>query len=231
MLNLDVYHELAQEFVILGDEDPELTARFILSGKESLISLKQSLRNVETIHFWNSLFYDDDNCPRYSSYVVTIKWSDDVKVNTELEDSYMDPIIRWTLNSVKRVEIDAYKPLPMSVIELLLRNSSFTEIELYHCDSSTLKTLIESRKFNHVYMERSIFLNLNDVHINTEKLELHYVSLENILKTEFLKTNSLMLYSNEEFNDRIFEMNNISLNFQSLENLELVVRVFEYKAH
>ena len=62
---------------------------------------------------------------------------------------------------------------------------------------------MESRTFDHVFIERSILLNLNNLLIDTKELELHYVSLEDILKAEFIKTNSLILYSNEEVNDSL----------------------------
>jgi len=221
-LNLDLYEDLFREFVILGVETPEIVSGFILSGRESVGGMKMFMKKIENIHFWNKLFYDSNRlqCPYY---FVELRWDNDVKISTSLKDSNMEKVIQLGLNSVKRIEIDIKDPLPGEVVNLLLKNPNFTEIEIYHCDLSTIKILMESRKFDRVFIERSIFLNLNNTLIDTKELELYYVSLEDILKAGFIKMNSLILYSNEEVNDSLVAVD-ISPNLKSLERFELIMR-------
>ncbi|KAE9548339.1 hypothetical protein FO519_008444, partial [Halicephalobus sp. NKZ332] len=96
----------------------------------------------------------------------------------------------------------------------------FKNIEFRSCDVPTTKILLESRRFNCVKMDRRIFEDLKDIHIDTEQLEFERVLFEEVLKIESIKTKSLVIYSNEDFKDSLNSMD-ISPNFQSLEKLEL----------
>ena len=73
-LNLDFYEDLFREFIILGDENPEIVSGFILSGRESVGGMRGFMRKIETIHFWNSLSFDDSSRLQCSYYVVELRW-------------------------------------------------------------------------------------------------------------------------------------------------------------
>ncbi|KAE9550667.1 hypothetical protein FO519_006128 [Halicephalobus sp. NKZ332] len=90
-------------------------------------------------------------------------------------------------------------------------------------DSSAAKSLVESKKFDYIQAGPLIFGDFNDVHIDTKELKIRGISLEKILKTEFIKTNSLIIgYSNEHFKESLITMD-VSPGFESLEKLELEV--------
>ena len=73
------------------------------------------------------------------------------------------------------------------------------------CDFSTTKKLVESRKFDYIKMEPDITENLDDIRIDTEELELCDVSFESILKSQSIKTNSLITrYRGRNVSDDLF---------------------------
>ncbi|KAE9547797.1 hypothetical protein FO519_008992 [Halicephalobus sp. NKZ332] len=212
ILNPDLYYNLAWDFLVSTD-NPEIVTRFMFSGKQSLNALKNVVKKAENVQF----SYMEANRKRNNEgilhgkipdYKLKMKWDFDVEINADLRDPYMEQIIRWTLSSTEGIEILTDKPLPNDVVDSLLKNPNFTKLEPYVYHLPTLKSLIKSRKFDYIKMRYSAFINWSGTLIDTKELKLLYVPLEKILKSEFIKTNSLIArYPDEEFHDSLLTMN------------------------
>ncbi|KAE9548344.1 hypothetical protein FO519_008449 [Halicephalobus sp. NKZ332] len=164
-----------------------------------------------------------DSTPARACYTVALTWSDNIKIDIELRHPHIEYVIRWLFSSVKTVKIDSEIELPADIIELLLKNPNFTKLELYKYESSTVKRLTESRRFDYVYIEPSIYLKLSDINIDIKELEFRNFSLEEILKTESIKTKSLVAHFELQHFDEGFNVINISPGFESIEKFQLNV--------
>ena len=51
ILNLDFYYDLVSSFLALTKESPEMTAKFMFSGKEPLNALKNIVRRADKVQF------------------------------------------------------------------------------------------------------------------------------------------------------------------------------------
>ena len=71
-LNLDLYSDLAEEFILLLDYDVELVNKFVLSGRESFTSLRRSISKVKSILFGYWVDFDDTDSLQYS-FAMKIK--------------------------------------------------------------------------------------------------------------------------------------------------------------
>ena len=74
MLNWDIYHDLVEEMIITSNDNPEHTARFSLSGKQSLDLLKNFISKVDSIRLHYLTDYDNNSRPRYSSNAAELEW-------------------------------------------------------------------------------------------------------------------------------------------------------------
>ena len=89
----------------------------------------------------------------------------------------------------------------------------FKQLELYHCHFPIAKLLVQSRRFDYVKIDHFIFKSLEDIHIDTDRLELWGDFYDGILNAEFIRTNSLIIhYSEKDFNDNLIT-NDIGLVF------------------
>ena len=71
----------------------------------------------------------------------------------------------------------------------------------------TTTSLLESKKLELVRMDYRHARSLNNIHIDTERLELEGVFLEEILMAEHISTKSLVLeYFYEDFADSLLTM-------------------------
>ena len=73
-LNLDVCDDVLHEIIPSLKEDRELLARFILSGKESIIGLKRMINKAETIEL-AFIIFDPFNA-FLSSFYYLIKFDE-----------------------------------------------------------------------------------------------------------------------------------------------------------
>ncbi|KAE9546923.1 hypothetical protein FO519_009865, partial [Halicephalobus sp. NKZ332] len=219
MLNPDVYYDLAREFIYLADENPELSSRFVLSGKEPLAALKDFITKVEFVKYENWSFEESD--VRCSPYVVSIDWSHDITIRVDLEDSHVKWMIRWALSHTKRFDISVRDPLPENITDLLLKNPSFTKVRIDNGDLSTAKLLVNSRRFDYISITSFTAKDWNDVHIDTEELDFFGVSLEEILKAESIKANSLIIGPVDEDFIESLTTTDISYVFQSVKTLSV----------
>ncbi|KAE9547498.1 hypothetical protein FO519_009288, partial [Halicephalobus sp. NKZ332] len=140
----------------------------------------------------------------------------DVKVITDLRHPHMEWIIPQALSSVKRVGISCDESLPRDVVNLLLENPKFTRLNLFKCNLSIAHPLMVSRRFDYIDVGPYVVGNLKDVHIDSKRLEFSAVSLEKILKAEFIRTESLMTsYADEDFTSsaNLVNLNFLTLNF------------------
>jgi len=221
-LNVDLYSDLAKEFIPSLDDDVECVNKFVFSGRESFIGLRRSISKIKSVLFGYLVDFDDSDSPQYS-FAIKVKFDDDTMIDIDLENPFMEYITRWILSSTKRIKIDIKDPLPDSVMDLLLKNPNFTQLQLYMYDPPAAKQLISSKKFDYIQAGALIFGNFEDVHIDTKELRLRGVSLGKILKAEHIKVNSLITsYSEERFTDSLLAMD-INSNFESLEKLELEI--------
>ncbi|KAE9552179.1 hypothetical protein FO519_004594 [Halicephalobus sp. NKZ332] len=228
MLNLDVYRDLAEEIVVLANEDPELTSRFLLSGQESVDILRSFAKAIDTIRFHHSANHNTKNHPKYSFKVVQFLW-DDIDVYMDLRDPHTGYVIRRALSSVKKIGIASYNPLSEDIMDLLLENPNITELEVHEYDLLTAKPLIESRRFKYIKIGPFMTGHLNDVRINTDKLEFLGFALEKILQAESIRTNSLVItHFREDFNDIPIDMNSwIRISRKMSLNRDLYHKVIE----
>ena len=99
-----------------------------------------------------------------------------------------------------------------SIIYLLFLDFKNLKLQIY--DSSTAKILVESRKFDYIDIRDPMFELWKDLLIDTKELEVYDISLTEILQTESIKTNSLIIdIEEDEFQDITL---NISIRFVSL---------------
>ena len=71
-----------------------------------------------------------------------------------------------------------------------------------------MKILMESKRFDHIDMRYLAFKNWSGIPIETKELEIHHVPFGKILRSGFIKANSLSIkYSNESFDDNLFNVN------------------------
>ena len=73
MLNWDISYDLAQE-IIISNEKPEDTTKFIFSNKQSLDLLRSFISKVDIVRLHDFTEYDDKNLPRHSSNKITLEW-------------------------------------------------------------------------------------------------------------------------------------------------------------
>ena len=89
--------------------------------------------------------------------------------------------------------------------------------------------MLESRKANYINMGLQQTEYVSSIIIDTKELELPCVPLDEILKTESIKTNSLIVYSIGDLYDDDFSTMNIRFNFHfyllSINILQLQFRI------
>ena len=72
VMNADIYLDLSREFLALEKKDPECTVEFMLSGKESLLSLKKVVHKVSTVRFQQRWHYNYSYCSSYLYELITL---------------------------------------------------------------------------------------------------------------------------------------------------------------
>ncbi|KAE9547306.1 hypothetical protein FO519_009482 [Halicephalobus sp. NKZ332] len=205
MLNSDLYEDLAAELILSEEGRQKFMTEFMLSGKGLLSALRRVTKKMKCVCFFWEECHSNPSC---SPYLVTLKLDDREGISMDLDHPDMLKIIHWTLSSVRRVRINCDKPLPGNVVELLLNNPNFTELELNLYDFPTAKLLIESRRFEFIEVDFGMSDDLNRIRIDTEKLEFHNASLRDILRMQSINVTSLCAtYSYEGFDDSILTMN------------------------
>ncbi|KAE9547721.1 hypothetical protein FO519_009068, partial [Halicephalobus sp. NKZ332] len=217
ILNRDIYHDLIQEVIILTSRNPELTSKLMFSGEEPLDTLKKVVCKIRKVYF----YYVTD-VPSFFDRLI-LYWDKDFYVYRGFRHPFTRYILRWALSSVKEVEIWSCEPLPAYITEFLLRTPNTPKLDLYWCDVSTTKLLLESRRFGYVKLGGYSCPDLNDIHLNIEELEYINLPLNKILASESIKTNSLIITDFRNDFNSLFTMN-ISPNFQSVKRITSEVK-------
>ncbi|KAE9548245.1 hypothetical protein FO519_008538, partial [Halicephalobus sp. NKZ332] len=231
MLNPCLHCELAKEFTSSSDKDEKALIGFMMTGKEPLAGLHDFVNNVDKVSFVCMENRKRNNegipCHGISSYKMMFQWDEGIEINIGPGHAYMKNVVRWALFAVKTVEINYNKLLPADATDLLVKNPNFTELSLWNCDFPTAKLLLESRKFKYINIDsvavENLAENLNDIHINAKTLQFGKISLEKILKAEFISATRLAgVYLKEYFDDNLLTVD-IGSSFRSLGYLELTV--------
>ncbi|KAE9547423.1 hypothetical protein FO519_009365 [Halicephalobus sp. NKZ332] len=220
MLNWDLYHDLVREVSVLEDENRTLI-RFMLLGKESLITLERIFTKVDYIYLYH---WDDSESSFYpvcSQNQMMLERNDGIRIYVTLGHPHMKQVTRWALSSVKTLNINAQKPFPTDIRDLLLNNPRLRNLEIFQCDLPTTKLLVESRRFDYIKIYHCDSQNLGGVCIDTKELEYNGAHLEEILERTSIKTNSLICDSSRKnFPDDLITIN-IGPGFKFLEKLDL----------
>ncbi|KAE9550429.1 hypothetical protein FO519_006344 [Halicephalobus sp. NKZ332] len=221
ILNPDLHYDLAREIFALPNKNLMFITRFLISGRELLIAMKNFVSKADLIRIQNWQPWGIASCLRYSSFLAKFHWENFLKIEMDLRDPYMKFIIEWALSSVKEVEILISSSLPADVTELLLRNPNFSKFQLDRCDLPSAKLLLESRKFEFITTGSCVEGSLDDIHIDSEELEFYFVSLEDILESKFINTKSLIINTRNEDLAHDFSTMEVGLGFHSVERFKL----------
>jgi len=219
-LNPDLYADLFFELIYLTDANLEFLSKFILSGKESLMGVRQTMKTVDIIRLsYGSL---DPTNVALPLFCYNIQFTEEITISIGAKYGLNFPmlIMQWALSSGRTVMLDSKKTFPKRITNYLLQNPNLKRLILKEYDLSIVKQLLKSRRFDYVMIFRDLFRRSNDLCIDTEVLEFAHVSLKDIFKSRFIKTKKLICRD-------VFDMFidgpivNVNPNFQSLEELEV----------